>query len=151
MRRSTVVVIAVLAVGCATYAAREGQSAWGKKTEASSKAASGVEASNHSPGTAYVAYSGLRNDDFKAYVYTTTDYGTPANVGRSLTACTVRVKTRIALAGPSLTVTVTLADPTWFEAGVSVHRLEEKLLADAGRRARMATAMVRGVLDCLPQ
>jgi N-acetylmuramoyl-L-alanine amidase len=38
-----------------------------------------------------------------------------------------------------------------FEAGVIVHRREEKLLADAGRRARMAKAVVRGVLDCLPR
>jgi polyhydroxybutyrate depolymerase len=42
MRRSTAVVIAVLAFGCATYAAREGQTAWGsKKNAASPKAASG--------------------------------------------------------------------------------------------------------------
>lgn len=37
------------------------------------------------------------------------------------------------------------------EAGVIVHRLEEKLLADTGRRARMATATARGILDCLPR
>lgn len=36
------------------------------------------------------------------------------------------------------------------EAGVIVHRAEERLLADAGRRTRMAQAVVRGVLDCLP-
>jgi len=34
-----------------------------------------VVASSHVPGTAYVTYSGLRNDDFKAFVYKTTDYG----------------------------------------------------------------------------
>jgi photosystem II stability/assembly factor-like uncharacterized protein len=34
-----------------------------------------VVASSHAPGTAYVTYSGLRNDDFKAFVYKTTDYG----------------------------------------------------------------------------
>jgi photosystem II stability/assembly factor-like uncharacterized protein len=34
-----------------------------------------VEASHHFPGTAYVTYTGLRNDDFKAFVYKTTDFG----------------------------------------------------------------------------
>ena len=34
-----------------------------------------VEASHHFPGTAYVTYTGLRNDDFRAFVYKTTDYG----------------------------------------------------------------------------
>jgi len=34
-----------------------------------------VEASHHEPGTAYVAYTGLRNDDFRPFVYKTTDYG----------------------------------------------------------------------------
>jgi photosystem II stability/assembly factor-like uncharacterized protein len=36
---------------------------------------SGVEASHHFPGTAYVAYTGYRQDDFRAFVYKTTDYG----------------------------------------------------------------------------
>lgn len=34
-----------------------------------------VIASRHAPGTAYVSYSGLRNDDFKAFLYKTTDFG----------------------------------------------------------------------------
>jgi photosystem II stability/assembly factor-like uncharacterized protein len=34
-----------------------------------------VIASSHAPGTAYVTYTGLRNDDFKAYIYKTTDFG----------------------------------------------------------------------------
>lgn len=34
-----------------------------------------VAASNADPGTAYVSYTGFRNDDFKPYVYKTTDYG----------------------------------------------------------------------------
>ena len=34
-----------------------------------------VEASNHLPGTAYVSFSGMRRDEFRAYVYKTTDYG----------------------------------------------------------------------------
>lgn len=34
-----------------------------------------VAASNFDPGTAYVSYTGLRNDDFRPYVYKTTDYG----------------------------------------------------------------------------
>ena len=34
-----------------------------------------VEASHHFPGTAYVTYTGFRNDDFRAFVYKTTDYG----------------------------------------------------------------------------
>jgi hypothetical protein len=36
---------------------------------------SGVVASSHAPGTAYVTYTGLRNDDFRAFVYKTMDYG----------------------------------------------------------------------------
>lgn len=38
-----------------------------------------------------------------------------------------------------------------FEAGVIVHREEEQRLSQDGRRARMAQAAARGVLDCLPQ
>ena len=34
-----------------------------------------VEASHHQPGTAYVSLSGYRNDDFRPFVYKTTDYG----------------------------------------------------------------------------
>ncbi len=34
-----------------------------------------IEASAHNPGTAYLTYTGLRRDDFKAYVYKTTDHG----------------------------------------------------------------------------
>ncbi len=34
-----------------------------------------VEASNHRTGTAYVSFSGMRRDDFRAFVYKTTDYG----------------------------------------------------------------------------
>ena len=34
-----------------------------------------VVASSHAPGTAFVTYTGLRNDDFRAFVYKTTDYG----------------------------------------------------------------------------
>ncbi|NNK65042.1 MAG: hypothetical protein HKO98_17700 [Gemmatimonadetes bacterium] len=34
-----------------------------------------VEASNHEPGTAYVSYTGYRRDDFRPFVYKTTDYG----------------------------------------------------------------------------
>jgi photosystem II stability/assembly factor-like uncharacterized protein len=34
-----------------------------------------VIASKHQPGTAYVTFNGYRADDFKAYVYKTTDYG----------------------------------------------------------------------------
>lgn len=37
-----------------------------------------------------------------------------------------------------------------FEAGVIVHRQEEKLLAQERRRARMARAAARGIRDCLP-
>ncbi|MBI4989843.1 MAG: N-acetylmuramoyl-L-alanine amidase [Rhodocyclales bacterium] len=38
-----------------------------------------------------------------------------------------------------------------FEAGVIVNRREELLLAQEGRRARMAKAAARGILDCLPR
>jgi hypothetical protein len=34
-----------------------------------------VEASHHQPGTAYVSFTGYRNDDFRPFVYKTTDYG----------------------------------------------------------------------------
>jgi photosystem II stability/assembly factor-like uncharacterized protein len=34
-----------------------------------------VEASHHEPGTAYISYTGYRNDDFRPFVYRTTDYG----------------------------------------------------------------------------
>lgn len=34
-----------------------------------------VTASNFDPGTAYVTYTGYRNDDFRPFVYKTTDYG----------------------------------------------------------------------------
>ncbi|MGD8276824.1 MAG: hypothetical protein PVH00_02305 [Gemmatimonadota bacterium] len=34
-----------------------------------------VEPSHHQPGTAYVSYTGFRNDDFRPFVYKTTDYG----------------------------------------------------------------------------
>ncbi len=34
-----------------------------------------VEASHAAPGTAYVTFTGLRNDDFRAFVYKTTDFG----------------------------------------------------------------------------
>ncbi|HSG46706.1 MAG TPA: hypothetical protein VLA43_02710, partial [Longimicrobiales bacterium] len=34
-----------------------------------------VEASHHDPGTAYVSYTGYRNDDFRPLVYRTTDFG----------------------------------------------------------------------------
>jgi len=34
-----------------------------------------VEASHHEPGTAYISYTGLRRDDFRAFVYKTTDFG----------------------------------------------------------------------------
>jgi len=34
-----------------------------------------VHASHHDPGTAYVSYTGCRRDDFRPFVYKTTDYG----------------------------------------------------------------------------
>ena len=34
-----------------------------------------IEASAHNPGTAYLTFTGLRRDDFKPYVYKTTDHG----------------------------------------------------------------------------
>jgi hypothetical protein len=34
-----------------------------------------VEASHHDPATAYVSFTGYRNDDFRPFVYRTTDYG----------------------------------------------------------------------------
>jgi photosystem II stability/assembly factor-like uncharacterized protein len=34
-----------------------------------------VAASHHDPGTAYVSFTGMRRDDFRAFVYKTTDFG----------------------------------------------------------------------------
>ncbi len=34
-----------------------------------------VEASHHEPGTAYVSFTGFRNDNFRAFLYKTTDFG----------------------------------------------------------------------------
>ncbi len=51
-----------------------------------------AEASNHFPGTAYVTYTGLRNDDFRAFVYKTTDYGqTWTSIVGNLPAKTINV------------------------------------------------------------
>ncbi len=51
-----------------------------------------VEASHHAPGTAYVTYTGLRNDDFRAFLYKTTDYGqTWTSIVGNLPAKTINV------------------------------------------------------------
>jgi hypothetical protein len=51
-----------------------------------------VIASRHAPGTAYVSYTGYRNDDFKAYIYKTTDFGaTWTSVTGNLPAKSVNV------------------------------------------------------------
>jgi hypothetical protein len=51
-----------------------------------------VVASSHAPGTAYVTYTGLRNDDFRSFVYRTTDYGqTWASIAGNLPAKSVNV------------------------------------------------------------
>ncbi|MBZ5496473.1 MAG: hypothetical protein LAP85_08720 [Acidobacteriia bacterium] len=34
-----------------------------------------IVASRHQPGTAYVSYTGLRNDDFRPFIYKTSDFG----------------------------------------------------------------------------
>ena len=34
-----------------------------------------VEASHHDPGTAYLSYTGMRRDDFRVFIYKTTDFG----------------------------------------------------------------------------
>ncbi|HAC07976.1 MAG TPA: hypothetical protein DCF71_19195, partial [Gemmatimonadetes bacterium] len=34
-----------------------------------------VEASHHELGTAYVTFTGYRNDDFRAFIYKTSDFG----------------------------------------------------------------------------
>ena len=54
-----------------------------------------VEASHHFPGTAYVTYTGLRNDDFRAFVYKTTDYGqTWTSIAGNLPAKSINVDPR---------------------------------------------------------
>jgi photosystem II stability/assembly factor-like uncharacterized protein len=51
-----------------------------------------VVASRHAPGTAFVTFSGLRNDDFRPFVYRTTDYGqTWASIVGNLPAKSVNV------------------------------------------------------------
>jgi photosystem II stability/assembly factor-like uncharacterized protein len=53
---------------------------------------SGVVASSHAPGKAYVTYTGLRNDDFRAFVYKTADYGqTWTSIAGNLPAKSVNV------------------------------------------------------------
>ncbi len=44
-----------------------------------------VEASNHALGTAYATFTGLRNDNFRPFVYKTTDFGASwTNIGARL-------------------------------------------------------------------
>lgn len=51
-----------------------------------------VLASRHFPGTAYVTYTGYRNDDFRPFVFKTTDYGeTWASLAGTLPAASVNV------------------------------------------------------------
>jgi photosystem II stability/assembly factor-like uncharacterized protein len=51
-----------------------------------------VLASRHAPGTAYVTYTGYRNDDFRPFVYKTTDYGeTWTSIAANLPAKSVNV------------------------------------------------------------
>ena len=51
-----------------------------------------VVASRHFPGTAYVTYTGYRNDDFRPFVYKTTDYGeTWTSLAANLPARSVNV------------------------------------------------------------
>ena len=51
-----------------------------------------VLASRHSPGTAYVTYTGYRNDDFRPFVYKTADYGeTWTTIAGNLPAGSVNV------------------------------------------------------------
>ena len=51
-----------------------------------------VIASAHQPGTAYVTYTGLRNDDFRPFIYRTTDYGeTWASIAGNLPMRSVNV------------------------------------------------------------
>jgi hypothetical protein len=51
-----------------------------------------VEASHHDPATAYVTFTGFRNDDFRPFVYRTTDYGaTWTSISANLPAGPVNV------------------------------------------------------------
>jgi hypothetical protein len=51
-----------------------------------------VVASKHAPGTAFVTFTGLRNDDFRPFVYKTTDYGeTWTSIAGNLPAKSVNV------------------------------------------------------------
>jgi photosystem II stability/assembly factor-like uncharacterized protein len=51
-----------------------------------------VVASSHAPGTAYVTFTGLRNDDFRAFAYKTTDYGqTWTSIAGNLPAKSINV------------------------------------------------------------
>jgi hypothetical protein len=44
-----------------------------------------VEAGHHDPGTAYISYTGMRRDDFGAFVYKTSDFGeTWADISNNL-------------------------------------------------------------------
>ncbi len=51
-----------------------------------------VVASSHAPGTAYVTFTGYRNDDFRPFIYKTMDYGqTWTSIAGNLPAASVNV------------------------------------------------------------
>lgn len=51
-----------------------------------------VEASNHFAGTAYVSFNGMRRDDFRSFLYKTTDHGkTWKSIGNSIPPAGVNV------------------------------------------------------------
>jgi len=61
------------------WVTRDGGSNWTKLNERIAGNpgywVSRVAASHHDPGTAYVSYTGYRRDDFRPFLYKTTDYG----------------------------------------------------------------------------
>ena len=87
-----------------------------------------VAASNADPGTAYVSYTGFRNDDFKPYVYKTTDYGqTWASIAANLPAEPVNVIREGALNPNLLFVGTELNLYVTLDAGKSWTKLKNNL------------------------
>jgi hypothetical protein len=118
-----------------------------------------VEASNLSPGTAYVSMTGYRNDDFKPFVWKTTDFGqTWTSIAGNLPAEAINVvresprNADVLFVGTDLYVYVTL------DAGKNWTRLKGSPLAGGAGGGRGGggggrgggAAAVRGVMPTVP-
>ena len=117
-----------------------------------------VAASNLSPGTAYVTITGLRNDDFRPFIWKTTDFGqTWTSIASNLPQDAINVvresprNADVLFAGTDTGVFVTI------DGGKAWTRLKGAPLQAAGGGGRGggggaagATARPRGVLPTVP-